>query len=452
MDFHISNTTPELSSIIYYIIPYVKYNHCSISIDEELNDFINENYEIKNEAKLPSFNEEKLNLSFDLLDLNEISFGKVKELNISYNNLIFFPDLTLLTSLEDLDISYNLLKDRFYLNTLVKLEKLHIQGNNYDSVVISSLLSCTKELRELNIFPIPFLYENRNYVSLLLYIFPNLQNIDSIDTESYRNNQQKRLSPVLSKDMFDNYSRIKTSSLHLFLPEISFKSVYQENILTLDIQGCNISYIEESDKMNEIKEVNLSYNEIINLDVLLKFKNMEILIMEYNELNNLKLISNYSNLVFVNLNCNNFISFEYLPKLPNLRILLLNYNKIKSLDGVSKFKKLETLELAGNEILNLELECERIKEMLFLKNLTLADNPITNNNDYRMYFIYHMPQLKVLDNTIISKIEIKYSNTILSDNFKELFYTEYLDSRTFVKIKELVLSQCRMKISKLLYA
>jgi U2 small nuclear ribonucleoprotein A' len=89
---------------------------------------------------------------------------------------------------------------------------------------------------------------------------------------------------------------------------------------------------------------------------------------------------------------------ENFPLLPRLKCLLLNNNRIfkiaKNLD--QSIPNLERLILTSNSIQELG-DIDPLSNLKNLKVLSLLDNPVTNKNNYRLYVIHKLPNLKLLD-------------------------------------------------------
>lgn len=122
------------------------------------------------------------------------------------------------------------------------------------------------------------------------------------------------------------------------------------------------------------RRLDLSFNCISNLNGLQKFKNLEELILDNNQLDD--------NARF--------------PFLPYLRTLSLNKNKIKDLEGLldkvaSHLPALRYLSLLGNPACPTQLSC--------------LENDEEDYQRYRFRVIYRLPKLNFLDSTSIKKKE-----------------------------------------------
>ncbi len=94
-----------------------------------------------------------------------------------------------------------------------------------------------------------------------------------------------------------------------------------------------------------------------------------------------------------------------LIKFTRLKELDLSRNSLISLDGLESLKLLEKLNLYYNNISSLK-ELEKLRHNTLLTEIDLRLNPITKEeNDYRLYLIYILPSLKVLDDRMIKDSE-----------------------------------------------
>lgn len=94
-----------------------------------------------------------------------------------------------------------------------------------------------------------------------------------------------------------------------------------------------------------------------------------------------------------------------LIRFTRLKELDLSRNSLISLDGLESLKLLEKLNLYYNNISSLK-ELEKLRHNTLLVDIDLRLNPITKEeNDYRLYLIYIIPTLKVLDDRLIKDSE-----------------------------------------------
>ncbi|MCJ8741643.1 hypothetical protein PDJAM_G00073010 [Pangasius djambal] len=114
--------------------------------------------------------------------------------------------------------------------------------------------------------------------------------------------------------------------------------------------------------------------------------------------------------------------------LPNLRHLYLAQNKIKRLEGLDKLERLTILHLRDNQLETLDGISPSMKSLQYLnirgnlvssqhalqslmgvartlRALVLADNPLSETEDYRLIVISRLPLLERLDKIHVSPVE-----------------------------------------------
>ncbi|XP_008801183.1 U2 small nuclear ribonucleoprotein A'-like [Phoenix dactylifera] len=100
----------------------------------------------------------------------------------------------------------------------------------------------------------------------------------------------------------------------------------------------------------------------------------------------------------IDLSDNEIVKLENFPYLNRLGTLLINNNRITRINPKigEFFPKLHTLVLTNNRLLNL-VEIDPLASLPKLQFLSLLDNNITKKPNYRLYVIYKLKQLRLLD-------------------------------------------------------
>lgn len=95
---------------------------------------------------------------------------------------------------------------------------------------------------------------------------------------------------------------------------------------------------------------------------------------------------------------NSIVKIDELPKLTKLNTLILTNNRVSKVapDFAKLCPNLETLILTANKI-NSMSEIDNIASCTDLIRLSLVDNLVTKIKHYRLYCIFKMPSLRVLD-------------------------------------------------------
>ncbi|XP_060526560.1 cilia- and flagella-associated protein 410-like isoform X1 [Cylas formicarius] len=108
------------------------------------------------------------------------------------------------------------------------------------------------------------------------------------------------------------------------------------------------------------------------------------------------------------LNCwgSELVDISLLRKIPNVEVLSLSINKINSLSDFQFCKRLEELYIRQNDIRDIN-EVVYLQNLPNLKNLWLGENPCSNIEGYRLAVIKTLPQLQKLDNVAITQEELR---------------------------------------------
>ncbi|KAK6923287.1 hypothetical protein RJ641_011591, partial [Dillenia turbinata] len=100
----------------------------------------------------------------------------------------------------------------------------------------------------------------------------------------------------------------------------------------------------------------------------------------------------------IDLSDNEIVKLENFPYLNRLGTLILNNNRITRINpNIGEFlPKLHTLVLTNNRLVNL-VEIDPLASLPKLQFLSLLDNNVTKKPNYRLYVIYRLKQLRLLD-------------------------------------------------------
>ncbi|KAK6923286.1 hypothetical protein RJ641_011590 [Dillenia turbinata] len=100
----------------------------------------------------------------------------------------------------------------------------------------------------------------------------------------------------------------------------------------------------------------------------------------------------------IDLSDNEIVKLENFPYLNRLGTLILNNSRITRINpNIGEFlPKLHTLVLTNNRLVNL-VEIDPLASLTKLQFLSLLDNNVTKKPNYRLYVIYRLKQLRLLD-------------------------------------------------------
>ena len=108
----------------------------------------------------------------------------------------------------------------------------------------------------------------------------------------------------------------------------------------------------------------------------------------------------------INLTDNSISEVNYLPQLKRLKTLMLINNRISKIekDFAINCPFLTNLVLTNNKISDFE-QIDNIASCKSLEKLYLVDNVVTKMKNYRLYVIYKIPTLRILDYQRVTKKE-----------------------------------------------
>ncbi|XP_038653401.1 leucine-rich repeat-containing protein 72 [Scyliorhinus canicula] len=117
-------------------------------------------------------------------------------------------------------------------------------------------------------------------------------------------------------------------------------------------------------------------------------------------------LSRYKMLKYLWVNQNKIKNLDFLRLNIHLKELYLSSNLISEIAGALKnLTSLRILMLQNNWLHGVDKVVAEIKKSSWLHTLNLFNNPLTQDHDYRLYVIYHLPSVQLLDRQIITQKE-----------------------------------------------
>ena len=363
---------------------------------------------------------------------------QLKYLDLSFNRIISLQGFEKFKLLEELNLSNNYIGDEQlnYLSYLTKLKNMNLSNNNLRSEEIKNIINKIKTLQKINlsnnnieqlIFEksnglIELDLDNNkiNYLSFscnigdkfefLIYLTANenrIQNIEginnlinleylSLSVNEIRELNIKKLNKLkylqLKSNLLENFIIYKNNQLLQYI-DISFN-----NINSFTIFGeCKAlkNLILDNNKLGdisfgEIKNIN-QYNNDINVNN--KFKNLELLDISFNLINDIKFLILFKNTQKIN------ISFNNIDNIIDLLSMLKNFPKLKEINLIeNEFNKnIYNTEILSNNIFN------NINEYLDSPNInSMYKKQIIS---YRSCILININNISCLDNINVTKDE-----------------------------------------------
>nr|CAH8826446.1 unnamed protein product [Trichobilharzia regenti] len=211
------------------------------------------------------------------------------------------------------------------------------------------------------------------------------------------------------------------------------KSEEPVRVFAVNLSGKNSDYkieiIENLEQFSELKQLNLSYNRIYKISGLSSLCHLTSLNISHNCIKSLDGIQFLSNLLVLKANDNQITSVpKWLCKrLPKLKTIHLHCNQIDSLHQITYMRSLSNLTVftfEGNPavdqlIVSAYNSCSSGDEAV-LKNAIDKFDP---NSVYRIFVIFHLNSLILLDN----KEVLPFERQVAEQRFSQVEVSRYLE-------------------------
>ncbi|XP_025410388.1 serine/threonine-protein kinase 11-interacting protein isoform X2 [Sipha flava] len=217
-----------------------------------------------------------------------------------------------------------------------------------------------------------------------------------------------------------NYEKIKFLIIHG--PIKSLATLLKRkwaNLQYLALRGGHLGVLDESILLAPtLTYLEAPRNLLVDLENIEKLECLDFLNLSINRLTRVPILSDYG--------------------ARNLTVLILSYNCINNLTGLSKLANLKVLDLSNNMIVRHE-SISAVGDMAFLKYLNLEHNPIAyieNHREITCRYLHENAAVELfeLDDQLLSKSEKKFAGQ--SSRSLDLSFLHYQQSPTSVKAKK----------------
>mmetsp|Transcript_54162 Transcript_54162/g.128967 ORF Transcript_54162/g.128967 Transcript_54162/m.128967 type:complete len:1461 (+) Transcript_54162:95-4477(+) len=372
--------------------------------------------------------------------LDPMALKQLKQLEsllLSCNHLESLAAVSGLSTLTQLDVSFNLVQKIDALPGLPMLQKLDAGWNSIrdPEEALPTLARDVPQLEELCLghgfqsFSINFRREAISKFRQLRW----LEGVEVTQEEAEDALQAERTCHLLklTDDLLIERSFVSSvggseassRSLHWSQPRNSLSKALANGVVTrtswrgsvhgLDLSGLALQECAGLTGFSRLRCLRLDGNRLISLLPLSSCAVLEELSVEHNELSDLSGLEGLENLQHLDAGHNHISDVTALYKLGNLRHVALEDNYLDSLDVFSGMANLMELYISSNLL-------EDMRSVLMLKQLPklvvldLCGNSMCTTADYRLYTIFHLKRLKVLDGIVITQPEQQESDEKLS--------------------------------------
>ena len=329
-------------------------------LEKKVIDFLNVKLKVNITGKEISLDLNNKNIgNFELMLLAGILYDNVENLNLSHNNISDIRPLKDLKKIKKLDLSFNNLKD-YSIHSISDVRRDVIKEN-------SSLIK-----------NISINLDNNNLVEKEINEIKNII-ISGYEISSNSDGKEDNQTTLLNK-----LNRLEKKILGYFNNKLNIKLTGKE--VKIDLNNKNIGNIElnllSSVDFKELEEINLSHNNISDIEPLKNFKKLKNIDLSFNKINNinsLKSISKINNkLEKIKLN-NNMINdveiikeniFPYIIEinLDNNNIIKKDIDEIKMMIINNNKKEIKMNKIENLLIIKYKIKKKSIKIRLFGKS------------------------------------------------------------------------------------
>mmetsp|Transcript_46192 Transcript_46192/g.90974 ORF Transcript_46192/g.90974 Transcript_46192/m.90974 type:complete len:1578 (-) Transcript_46192:107-4840(-) len=412
------------------------------------------------------------------LNLHANNIRQIKGLNdctnlttliLCFNSIQKIEGLSALTQLRHLDLSYNSIKRASGLEGLANLKVLDLSHNSIHTVKdLRPLQESIPQLEDFTCQGNPIALRSKSYRPDVLQIFQLLKQLDNmkitpemrreaiassnlmtedmltehafLDKDSYSTSTKNALSRRMTAPL-SVYTRVKVSDI---LRECTSELNWKEMVVEIELDHQRLGKIQHMEGLSNLRKASFCDNELQKIEGLNQNVKLEELCLEENKITAIENLSNLTRLSKLDIGKNQLTTIENISMLEKLSQLSLEDNLITSLKGLECLSSLMELYIGNNRISDLK-EINHIRELPRLLIVDLSGNPICKMEPYRLYVIFHVKKLKVLDGTGISSVEQNQAKEQHSGKLTEDLLAEILGHNYYKHIENLDLSASRLR-------
>lgn len=393
------------------------------------------------------------------LNLHGLSISKIEKLNtcanlktlvLSCNNIQRIEGLGALQQLRGLDLSFNLLKRITGLGGSPNLQTILLNNNDLRRVDDLNAVRCyTPGLIELDLRG-NALSKEKGYRSTALR---NLSSLQHLDGKQIQESERKRikLSPIEltlnhirlgagksagvtfeKQDWLDVDSLLRTDSSWLGMIE------------SLSVSYAGIARLQNLESLTQLRQASFSHNVLLSLDGLACCTALEDLSVEDNRISTCANLEACQALRKLDLSHNELHIIKNLEPLRHLTQLSLENNFISSLASVAYLTGLMELYLGNNDIEEVqEIDCLKHSPKLII--MDLSGNRLCSSQDYRLYVLFRLRRLKVLDGISVLVNESNQAREKFSGKLTRDLLYDRLENVSFVNVCQLEISSLKLR-------
>nr|XP_048271833.1 leucine-rich repeat-containing protein 9 isoform X2 [Myodes glareolus] len=379
----------------------------------------------------------KLNISFnEFTCLDDVyHLYNLEYLDASHNHVITLEGFQGLMKLKHLDLSWNQLKKTCEeINVLCKhttsLLTLDIQHNPWQKPA-TLRLSVIGRLKTLTHLDGIFISEEETREALKFINGTKITQLTLLQHSSSEEERPRMLSIWPSAKILTQISKLE--------PHFPLTGNWYLKITALNLDGQHLFEITNLEKLENLKWASFSNNNLSKMEGLESCVNLEELTLDGNCISKIEGIARLTKLSRLSMNNNLLTGLEKhtFDNMQHLHSLSLENNRITSLSALQKTFTLIELYISNNYIA-VNQEIYNLKGLCNLVILDMYGNIIIwNQENYRLFIIFHLPELKALDGLPIEPPEIENAKDLFGGRLTSDMIAERQGHSNFVQMQEL---------------
>ena len=336
---------------------------------------------------------------------------------LSFNQIESIECLQECRQLKTLDMSHNFLRKLEGLVNKQLLAQVNFAKNwIQDPTQLEQLKSNCPNLKELGLKCNP-IAAKKTYRAMVFLKLPKLLKLDGISLTDRDKAMVRNKSIVLNYTMIQGKSyllfclwdglealRQQSNNMNTYNHEHvanASDSDFERSVEILILNHRQISKIESLELFVNLRKLQLIDNCITKIEGLGKCRLLEELSLEKNKITQISELQNLRYLKKLDLGRNRIRRMDDgLKNLESLTQLSMEDNCINQLDGLDGCQTLMELYLGNNMVFDTR-EITKLKSLGRLIILDISGNSISRDPNYRIYCIFHLRKLKVLDGVSI---------------------------------------------------
>ncbi|XP_044160662.1 dynein regulatory complex subunit 3 isoform X2 [Bufo gargarizans] len=182
----------------------------------------------------------------------------------------------------------------------------------------------------------------------------------------------------------------------------------------------------EGISFKDVTSLRLDFKNILKIDNLWQFHHLTKLQLDNNIIEKIQGLDTLVHLVWLDLSFNNIEVIEGLSALTRLEDLSLHNNRISVLENMDHLKNLQVLSIGNNNLTSLE-NLIYLRQFQQLRTLNLSGNPLSEDEESKLFVAAHLPDLVYLDFRLIDDNVRDIANVKYQYSIEEMNHNETLE-------------------------